>query len=306
MENYKPSSFDLVLLPGFIQWDTTSLEKEFSISIKKGPEFASDLPEIIQNLDKINLSNKIPANKLIVNSAENNYERIVKEQIETAKNNLGSHTFYINEDKSDIIIGRNLPPPIIAEIVNCTEKKNLSIIKKAQHYIKSGANIIDIGCVSNKPNPERIREIIRLLRDNVNILLSIDSMEKQEIRVAVDEGIDLILSLDLGNYKELFDLPREIPIVLLPTNMREAYFPKDPESRVKNLFKLTEELQNKGFEKLIADPLLETPIAPGISNSLETYFFYRKQTQNEIHQKLELPMFFGISNVVELMDIDSV
>jgi dihydropteroate synthase-like protein len=131
-------------------------------------------------------------------------------------------------------------------------------------------------------------------------------MEKKEILAAFDEGIDLILSLDLGNYKELLDLPKEIPIVILPTIVKEGYFPKDPGTRVKNLFKLTEELQNKGFKKLIADPLLETPIVPGICNSLETYFLYKKETQNEIHQKLELPMFFGISNVVELMDIDSV
>jgi dihydropteroate synthase-like protein len=306
LKNTSPSNFDLILLPGFVQWNTSGVEKEFSANIKKGPEFASDLPLILKNLDKINLSNKIPANKLYKTSAEKEYERIVKEKIEIAQKNLGNSTFYINENRSDIIIGSNLPPPIIAEIVNCPEKKDKNIIRKAQHYINSGADIIDIGCVSNKPNPERIRQIIRLLRDNFEILLSIDSMEKEEILEAVDEGIDLILSFDLGNYKELLDLPKDIPIVLLPTNVKEGYFPKDPETRVKNLFKLTETLHNKGFKKLIADPLLENPIAPGICNSLETYFLYKKETQNEIRQKLELPMFFGVSNVVELMDIDSV
>ena len=306
LKNISPSNFDLILLPGFVQWDTNNLEKVFSVSIKKGPEFASDLPIIIENIDKIDLSSKIPANRLMEISGEKEYETIVKEQIEIAKKNLDHHTYYINENKSDIIIGRNLPPPIIAEIVNCTEKKDKSIIKKAEHYIKSGADIIDIGCVSNKPNPKRIREIIRILRNNFKILLSVDSMEKEEILAAVDDDIDLILSLDLGNYKELLDLPKDIPIVVLPTNVKEGYFPKDPETRVKNLFKLTEALQNEGFKKLIADPLLETPIVPGICNSLETYFLYKKKTQNEIHKKRELPMFFGISNVVELMDVDSV
>ncbi|GAG01587.1 unnamed protein product, partial [marine sediment metagenome] len=61
-----------------------------------------------------------------------------------------------------------------------------------------------------------------------------------------------------------------------------------------------------GFKKLIADPLLETPITPGICNSLEAYFLYKKQVVKEINKNLELPLFFGISNVVELMDIDSV
>lgn len=239
-------------------------------------------------------------------SGESEFSEIVKKQLELAKDQLSFHTYYLNEEKSNIIIGRNLPPPIIAEIVNCTEKSDDNILKKAKHYIGSGADIIDIGCVSNKPNPDRVKEIIKLVRSNFNILISVDSMDSDEINAAVYEDIDLILSLDLGNYKEFLNLPKNIPIVILPTNVKEAYFPKDPEIRIKNLFKLTNELQNNGFKKLIADPLLETPITPGICNSLETYFLYKKKISEDKYQNFELPLFFGISNVVELMDIDSV
>ena len=35
------SNYDLILIPGFVQWDTKNLEKKFSIDIRKGPEFAS-------------------------------------------------------------------------------------------------------------------------------------------------------------------------------------------------------------------------------------------------------------------------
>jgi len=300
------NEYDLILLPGFIQWDTTKLEEEKSIEIKKGPEFASDLPMILKHLDSVKLSNKTAANRVLEISGERDYEEIVKEKIEIAKENLGFHTFFINEHTSSLIIGNNLPPPIIAEIVNCPEKSNDAIIRKVNHYIESGADIIDIGCVANKPNPERIKEIVHLIRNNFNILISIDSMEKTEILSAVDEGIDLILSFDLGNYKDFLNVPREIPIVILPTNIKAAYFPKEPEIRVKNLFKLTQELKQNGFKKLIADPLLETPINPGICNSLEAYFLYKKQVVIKENKNLELPLFFGVSNVVELMDIDSV
>ncbi len=300
------SNYDLVLIPGFVQWETKNLEKELSVDIKKGPEFASDLPMILRNITNIQLSNKIPANKLYEISGEKEYNRIIKEQIEKAKNDLGHHTFYINKKRSDIIIGRGLPPPIIAEIVNCTRKNDESIIKKAKHFIESGADIIDIGCVANKPNPGRLKEIISVLRKDFKILLSIDSMETSEILAAVDEDIDMILSLDLGNYKDLLHIPKSIPIVILPTNIKKAHFPKEPDTRVNNLFKLTQELQKKGFKKLIADPLLETPIVPGISNSLKTYFLYNERIKEENYRKMELPVFFGISNVVELMDIDSV
>jgi dihydropteroate synthase-like protein len=204
------------------------------------------------------------------------------------------------------MIGPNLPPLIIAEIVNCPEKIDQAIIKKVKHYIESGADIIDIGCVSNKPYPERIKEIINLIRNNFNVLISIDSMNKSEIFAAIDEGIDLVLSFDSGNYKDFLDIPKDISIVILPTNIKTAYFPKDPEIRVKNLFTLTKKLKQNGFKKLIADPLLETPITPGISNSLEAYFLYKKQVTKKENKKLDIPLFFGISNVVELMDIDSV
>ena len=300
------SNYDLILIPGFSQWDTKNLEQEFSINIRKGPEFASDLPMILRNINNIQLSNQIPANKLYAISGENEYNRIIEEQIEKAKKNLGQHTFFINKKRSDIIIGRGLPPPIIAEIVNSTRKNDESIIRKAKHFIESGADIIDIGCVANKPNPERVKEIISVLRKNFKILISIDSMDKNEVLAAIDEDVDMILSLDLGNYEEFLHIPKSIPIVILPTNIKKALFPKEPETRVNNLFKLTQELQNNGFKKLIADPLLETPITPGISNSLETYFLYHKKVKEENNRNMELPLFFGISNVVELMDIDSV
>jgi len=131
-------------------------------------------------------------------------------------------------------------------------------------------------------------------------------MDSNEILAAVSDGIDMILSLDIGNYKKFLNIPKDIPIVILPTNISKAYFPNNPNTRIDNLFKLTKELHQNGFKKLIADPLLETPISPGICNSLEAYFLYKKKINEPRFQDLELPLFFGISNVVELMDIDSI
>jgi dihydropteroate synthase-like protein len=306
LEKIEILNYNKVLLPGFVQWNTRSLENKFRIEIRKGPEFASDLPFILKNIEKFELSNIIPANRLLKISGEDEFSNVVKERIKSAKKLLSTHTYYVNEKSSNLIIGRNLPPPIIAEIVNCTEKSNENILKKVKHYISSGADIIDIGCISNKPNSERVKEIIKLIRSHYNTLISIDSMITDEIYAAAEENVDLILSLDLGNYKELLNLPKNIPIVILPTNIKQAYFPKDPETRVDNLLKLTRQLFDNDFKKLIADPLLETPINPGISNSLEAYFLYRKKVSEKKYKHLELPMFFGISNVVELMDIDSV
>lgn len=306
IKNIGFSNYDLILLPGFLQWDSIKLENKFGIPVRKGPEFASDLPMILEHLEEIDLSTKIPANKLFELSGEKQYNQIINEKLQKAKEDISSHTFFINKDINDVLIGDNLPPPLIAEIVNCTNKSNDSILKKAKHYIESGADIIDIGCVVNKPNPERVKEIINLLHANFNILLSIDSMDTNEILAAIDEKIDMVLSFDIGNYELFLNIPKNIPIVILPTNINEGYFPRDPQTRVENLLHLTEKLQNHGFSKLIADPLLETPISPGLLNSLQAYYLYTQTISKEEYDNLKLPMFFGISNVVELMDVDSV
>jgi len=209
----------LILLPGFIQWDTTKLEKLNSIAIRKGPEFASDLPMVLKHLDALKLSNSTPANKILELSSEQEYEEILKEQLELARDNIDSNTFFLNDKTSNLMIGPKLPPPIIAEIVNCPEKNDQTILRKVKHYIESGADIIDIGCVANKPSPDRVKNIVKLIRNKFSVLISVDSMEKSEILAAVDEGIDMILSLDLGNYKDFLGIPRDIPIVILPTNM---------------------------------------------------------------------------------------
>jgi dihydropteroate synthase-like protein len=300
------SEYDLILLPGFVQWDAKPLEEKYGIEVKKGPEFASDLPYILKNLENIMLSGKLPANKLIEISGEKEYSTILQEQKTLAGQEINSTSFYINKNKSDIMISPYLPPPIIAEIVNCTERSEKKILKKVKHYVESGADIIDIGCVANKAYPERIPNIIDTIHSKFDVLISIDSMDKSEIMAAINSDIDMILSFDLGNYKEFLDIPKTIPIVILPTDIKNAYFPRKPKDRVENIFKLTKILQDKGFQKLIADPLLETPISPGICNSLESYFLYNKMVCEKTNKSLKLPLFFGISNVVELMDIDSV
>ncbi|MGQ4872492.1 MAG: dihydropteroate synthase-like protein [Promethearchaeia archaeon] len=300
------SNYQIVLLPGFVQWDTTNLEKQFSIKIRKGPEFASDLPAIMENIEEIKLSTSIPANELFKASGEESFKNLTRKIKLEAKSKISEHIFYINENRSDILIGIGLIPPIIAEIVNCTEKNDDNILKKVKHYIESGADIIDIGCVSNKPHPERIPEIIKLIRNHFNTLISIDSMNPIEIRAAVENGIDLILSIDYGNYQDLKDIPKDIPIVILPTNIKEGYFPREPEIRIERLFKLTKILSNLGFKKIIVDPLLETPITPGIVNSLKAYILYKEKANIKKYKQFERPLFFGISNVVELMDVDSV
>lgn len=306
ISNEDLTELNLILLPGFVQWDTSNLEMKFSIPIRKGPRFLSDLPIVLKKIEKLDLSNKIPACELLRHSGEEEYEKLLENRITFAQKSNSTHTFVINEQFPDKIIGRNLPPLIIAEIINAPEKGFEQLDKKIEHYLNSGADIIDLGCVSNKPNPSRLKEIIEYIKSKYQILLSADTLNSNEINAAIDAGIDLILSLDFGNYMNHLDAPKSMPFVILPTNTVKAVMPIIPEERVNRLFELSEILKNKGFKKLILDPLLETPISPGFVNSLSAYSLYQQKIKEEPKNHLEFPLFFGVSNVVELMDIDSV
>jgi dihydropteroate synthase-like protein len=54
-----------------------------------------------------------------------------------------------------------------------------------------------------------------------------------------------------------------------------------------------------GFEKIIADPILNPPFTPDLVQSLNGYFEFAKRDS-------KTPIFFGLGNVTELMDCDSI
>jgi dihydropteroate synthase-like protein len=106
----------------------------------------------------------------------------------------------------------------------------------------------------------------------------------------------LILSLDAGNIDKLALFATNVPVVIIPTNQSEGYFPKKASERVK----LTEEIIIKakklGFSKIMADLILEP------SNVLESFIAFR----NFGAKHPNIPLFVGVANVTELFDADSI
>jgi len=153
--------------------------------------------------------------------------------------------------------------------------------------------------VVGEDNSSKLGEIISLLKEKFLVPVSIDSMLPSEIEVGVEAGADLVLSLDQGNIEELKSLPKDVGVVLLPTNVKMGFLPKTAKERVETLLNLYQTAEGYGFKKIIVDPLLESPISPGLSKSLESYILFRRTNQS-------LPMMFGVGNVTEFMDVDSV
>ncbi len=172
------------------------------------------------------------------------------------------------------------------------------LIKRAQYFVESGAQMIDIGMIAGETLTHRIPEMVKTLKENLNgIPVSIDTLNPIEIKAAIESGVDMVLSLDLGNYNEVLPLMEEknIPAVILPTNFSKNWTPKTIEDRVNAL----EELITKCNEiDVIADLILDPVNSHSIVESIIACHEFKKRN--------EVPLFFGVGNVTELLDTDSV
>ena len=84
--------------------------------------------------------------------------------------------------------------------------------------------------------------------------------------------------------------------LVIPTNQREGYFPKNATERVRLLEQVIENARQLGVKKILGDLILEP------SNILESFIAFREFAK----RNPDVPLFVGVSNVTELIDADSV
>ncbi len=286
-------NFDLILIPGLVRGDTTIISQTTGVPSFKGPQYAADLPTILDSIGEVKLSTFTPANELLS-------EKLEKKALEEIKK--------VEENKEDLLktpghilignlaIGKDFPMRVMGEIVDASLLKNEEIQRLAKHYVQTGADIIDVGMVVGESKPKDAKRIVAAAKAAVNVPVSIDSLDPQEIKAAVGAGADLVLSADAGNIKEIAPYISKVAVVLIPTNQKEGYFPKKPKERVQLLEEVMREAKNLGVTKILADLILD-PL-----NILESFNAFQKFSA----RNLNVPIFVGISNVTELIDADSV
>lgn len=284
------SSYNSIIVPGLMQGSIQDIEDALKIPTYKGPRYASDLPIILK--EPFQLSKTVPADKLMINHGLEEYNKI----LDTLVSLTPSHPFYKLKSYK---IGIDYPPLILAEVVDAPKLSIEKILSKAKNYVQKGAHILDIGAVVGQNYAKKIGRIIEEVKGALDVPVSIDSMQPEEIETAVDAGADLILSLDAGNIEELKNLPKDRIVTIIPTNTRDGIFPKSPEKRVNLLLENIDAAKKYGFKKILVDPLLESPISPGLIRSLETFIQFRKKDA-------EIPLLFGGGNVTEIIDADSI
>lgn len=293
--------YDLIVVPGFVEGDLLSLKEEIGIPVVKGPRYASDLKLTLLELNPLELSTKLPADKFLRNKKYSETKQILKEGLTNSiKSTVNEFSLGL---KNEFPIGLSRPPLIMAEIIDAPNFSLDEIYQRTKYFLDAGANIIDIGAIAKNPQPDKIYKVIneiKKLKRDYFFIISIDTLDVKEILSAVKAEVDLILSVDHGNVDELINkIPKETGIVFLPTNVKDGFMPKSPEKRVESLLKLKEKLEKAGYSKLFADPVIEMPIFPGFVSSLEGYIQFRKADKIT-------PMMTCIGNVTEFIEADPI
>jgi dihydropteroate synthase len=171
---------------------------------------------------------------------------------------------------------------IFAEIVEAPELTVEAILARGLDYRRSGADVIDLGCLPGTAFPH-LDEAVQALRA-AGLRVSVDSLERDELLRGGRAGADYLLSLK----PESLDLADEVaatPIVI----------PSQP-GDMDSLERAIDRMLRRG-RPFMADPVLD-PIPFGFTRSLLRY-----QTLRDRHP--DLPILMGTGNLTELTDADS-
>ncbi len=171
---------------------------------------------------------------------------------------------------------------IFGEIVDATALSVESLLLRAAALRKSGADVIDIGCLPDTPFPH-LEESIRALKA-AGQLVSIDSANPQELARGAKAGADFLLSLD-ENTLDIAEARGAAPI-LVPS----------PHGDLDSLVRAAEKAAKRGLS-FIVDPILD-PIHFGFAESLGRYIETRRRLP-------EAEMMMGTGNLTELTEADS-
>ena len=205
--------------------------------------------------------------------------------------------------------------PLIMSIVNITPDSfydggkydsESDVLKDVEDKINSGANIIDIGASSTRPNSDEITEkeewqrlkgvLISVRANFPDILLSVDTYRASVAKKSADHGIDIINDISGGNldslmFKTVADL--NIPYILMHIQGSPKTMQNNPKylnvvDEVKKDFesKITQ-LINLGFNKIILDPGF------GFGKSLENNYQLLKSLN--IFSSFNYPILAGVS-----------
>ena len=251
------------------------------------------MPTILDLLGEVTLSTVTAADELLKERLE---EKALEEIAKVEKNRTALLKCSGNILIGNLAVGKDFPMRVLGEIVDAALLNDGEIQRLARNYVEAGADVVDVGMVVGESRPKDAKRVVAAVKASVNVPVSIDSLDPEEIKAAVVAGADLVLSMDAGNIEMIAPFVRNVAVVAIPTNQREGYFPKKGKERVELLEKIVAQSYSLGVKKVLADLILD-PL-----EVLESFIAFRQFSERNPN----VPLFVGVSNVTELMDADSV
>jgi dihydropteroate synthase-like protein len=284
--------FDLVMLPGMMRGDVSSVSMKIGIPAFKGPKHAADLPLVLDRLKEIKLSSVTPACELLQDAIR---RRALREL--ASINKKGVPAMVIGRGRRILGIGGTAPMRVLAEIVDASTMHEKTIASWARYFANSGADIVDIGMVTGGGHAKEAQRAVQAAKRAAPLPVSIDTNDIQEMRAAVRARTDLILSINAANMEQVARFASKVPIVVTPASDEKSW-PEDATRRVEQLEENLVQARRLGFRMVIADPVLSPIFMPSLIESLMAYHNFSQR-----HPRI--PILFGAGNTIELMDGDS-
>jgi dihydropteroate synthase-like protein len=276
LQQAAPKGYDLILIPGAITSDFSTTEAALSTKIRLGPKHAADLGFVLSHLGDVELSTSIPACVLMES-------RMRKDALSTIET-LETQAEPVMTIKG-VKIGGNSRMKVLAEVVDATLMDEAGLSRRISYYEAQRADMIDLG-ISLDASPEQVAFAIKTAKKVTNLPVSIDTIQPELIMSGIKAGADLVLSLNGDN----------IPLVgeaVAGAGVSAVVIPGPGQT---SLEENVEAAKSFGI-RVIADPVLSPP-HQGLAASIKDYIDFRRANPN-------LPLFFGVGNVTELLDADS-
>ncbi len=285
LEDLNLSEYDLVLVPGLASGDFKGLEERVGVPVRKGPKHAVDLGTVIDLAERVEFSHSTPACELIASKTREKAFETMARLEESA-----DHAFSLGALK----IGGGSRMKVMAEVVAAEKLTDSRLEEIIRLYLFEGADMIDLG-ISLGADVDDLERVIRVARRSCNTPISIDTLEPDLLLLGISEGVDLLLSLNGKNIDAIGELAHDTdtPCVIIPDLDQRKGSGGVSESLEKNIAAARE----YGIRRIIADPILDPP-GLGLAESLVRYAEFHREHP-------EIPLFFGVGNVSELLDVDS-
>ena len=295
------AGYDMILVSGLCKADFSELERELGIPIRLGPKNARDIGEVLKHASEIEFSASVPADIFL---SEKRRENALKEVASFER--AASASFSVKGVK----IGGDSRMKVCAEIVDATLLSEEEVQKRMQYFLESGADWIDIGVHVSAKEKDVERAVSAALKCDASVPISVDTLDPELLLAGVSAGADIVLSLNSENMhivEEIADAGVSAAVVVPDFQaLREEEVGErgreekgTGEARILNsLFANLRSAAHAGIKNLIADPVLNA-LGYGFTASLKNYILFRERDK-------KTPLFFGVGNVTELLDADSI